>query len=142
MLYTFTYIKLHLSIPRDPDCPIYHHIYWGASYYKRKKICAISYPIKTGTTRETLSRQGVEERASILNGSSSLAAFRNKWWSSFMLSMATHKSFSFACRAFVTISRPIWPRFWSRSMRFPCPSRLGSYLACKYLMVPLYQIHN
>ncbi|KAL9373013.1 hypothetical protein Peur_035257 [Populus x canadensis] len=41
-----------------------------------------------------------------------------------MLSMATHKSFSSACRAFVTISRPIWPRFWSRSMRFPCHSRL------------------
>ncbi|KAI5569743.1 hypothetical protein BDE02_12G097300 [Populus trichocarpa] len=41
-----------------------------------------------------------------------------------MLSMATHKSFSSACRAFVTISRPIWPRFWSRSMRFACPSRL------------------
>ncbi|KAL9335555.1 hypothetical protein Peur_072736 [Populus x canadensis] len=39
--------------------------------------------------------------------------------------MATHKSFSSACRAFVTISRPIWPRFWSRSMRFPCPSRFG-----------------
>uniref|UniRef100_A0A2K1YCF9 Uncharacterized protein n=1 Tax=Populus trichocarpa TaxID=3694 RepID=A0A2K1YCF9_POPTR len=38
--------------------------------------------------------------------------------------MATHKSFSSACRAFVTISRPIWPRFWSRSMRFACPSRL------------------
>ncbi|KAI5569742.1 hypothetical protein BDE02_12G097300 [Populus trichocarpa] len=42
-----------------------------------------------------------------------------------MLSMATHKSFSSACRAFVTISRPIWPRFWSRSMRFACPSRLA-----------------
>jgi hypothetical protein len=27
-------------------------------------------------------------------------------------------------------------------MRFPCPSRLVSSFACKYLMVPLYQIHN
>ncbi|KAG6753367.1 hypothetical protein POTOM_043433 [Populus tomentosa] len=49
--------------------------------------------------------------------------------------MATHKCFSSACRAFITISRPIWPRFRSRSMRLLYLSRLVSSLACKCLMI-------
>ena len=69
-------------------------------------------------TSLSFSRQGGEESASILNGSSSLAAaFRNNLCS-FMLSIAAHKSFSSTCLTFVRINRLYCSRFQSHSI-FP-----------------------
>lgn len=43
MLYGFTYIKLQLSIPRDPNYLIYHHIYTEVlAIIKGKKL--VKYP--------------------------------------------------------------------------------------------------
>ena len=79
-------------------------------------------------TSLSFSRQGGEESASILNGSSSLAAFRNNLCS-FMLSLAAHKSFSSASLTFVRINRLYCSSFQSHSMRFPFPQHLPGHVS-------------